>query len=258
MKVVILCGGKGTRLQEETEYRPKPMVPIGDQPILWHIMKYYAHFGHTDFILCLGYKGECIKSYFRNYLWNTCDVTLNLGTDSAVFYNSDQRERWTVTLAETGAESLTGYRVSKALDYINPGERFMLTYGDGLSNIDINKLISEHSASRCLLTVSAVHSHGRFGLLEICPSTSRIHRFAEKAQEPGYINGGFMVCESSTRDYVPRDQVMLEDGVIKCMVSGGQVNAYRHEDWWHPMDTVADMHHLNRYWREGTAPWKVW
>src|SRR5688572_11714474 len=168
MKVVILCGGKGTRLREETEYRPKPMVPIGPRPILWHIMKIYAHYGHRDFILCLGYKGEMIKEYFRNYLWNTCDVTISLGrTAAARFHDRHDEEDWNVTLADTGEDSMTAYRVKAIQRYIPRGESFMLTYGDGLAPIDINALLVAHKASKKVCTISAVHPAGRFGALRI-------------------------------------------------------------------------------------------
>src|SRR6266446_4856240 len=168
MKVVILCGGKGTRLREETEFRPKPMVPIGHRPILWHIMKTYAHYGHTEFILCLGYKGEMIKEFFRNYLWNTCDSTVMLGNQSAVqFHNRHGEEDWCVTLADTGENSMTAYRIKQIQRYIPANETFLLTYGDGLSTIDINATIAAHRAAKKICTVSAVHPAGRFGALRI-------------------------------------------------------------------------------------------
>src|SRR5688572_7130344 len=166
MKVVILCGGKGTRLREETEFRPKPMVPIGNRPIVWHIMKTYAHYGHREFILCLGYKGEMIKEFFRNYLWNTCDVTMMLGRSAELrFHNRHAEEDWSVTLADTGEESMTAYRVKQVQRYIPPGEEFLLTYGDGLATIDIAASISAHRVAKKVCTVSAVHPAGRFGAL---------------------------------------------------------------------------------------------
>ena len=168
MKVIILCGGKGTRLREETEFRPKPMVPVGKQPVLWHIMKYYASFGHTDFILCLGYKGDMIKDYFRNYLWNTCDISLSLGRSSKVkFHDRHDEEDWSVTLADTGEDSMTACRLKLVQRYIPKGEPFLFTYGDGLSDIDINATIKAHRRSKKICTVSAVHPAGRFGSLKI-------------------------------------------------------------------------------------------
>ncbi len=260
MKVVILCGGKGTRLREETEFRPKPMVPIGPQPILWHIMKYYAHFGHTDFILCLGYKGGMIKDYFRNYLWNTCDISLSLGRQPKLkFHDRHNEEDWTVTLADTGEESLTGYRLRLVQRYIPKGETFLFTYGDGLSNIDINASIKEHKRSGKTCTISAVHPSGRFGALIVEPDGG-IHEFAEKPQmERAYVNGGYMVCDYRVFKHLPDDPaVMFEREPISSMVRQGQLHSYRHEGFWQPMDTYQEMQYLNKLWHEGKAPWKVW
>lgn len=260
MKVVILCGGKGTRLREETEYRPKPMVPIGNRPILWHIMKSYAHHGHKDFILCLGYKGDMIKEYFRNYLWNTCDSTLMLGRQSAVqFHNRHDEEDWTVTLADTGEDSMTAYRVKLIQRYIPKGESFLLTYGDGLGTIDINASIASHRASGKVCTISAVHPAGRFGSLRI-ENDGRIHLFVEKPQfEEAYANGGYMVCDHRMFEYLPNDpKVMLERQPMDALVRDVQLNAYKHEGFWQPMDTYQEMQHLNALWAEDKAPWKVW
>jgi len=260
MKVVILCGGKGTRLREETEFRPKPMVPIGGKPILWHIMKTYAHYGHKEFILCLGYKGEMIKDYFRNYLWNTCDITLLLGQQSAVqFHNRHDEEDWSVTLADTGEDSMTAFRVKQIRRYIPEGESFLLTYGDGLSTIDVNASIAAHRAAGKVCTLSAVHPAGRFGALRI-EEDGRIHTFSEKPQfEEAYVNGGYMVCGPCLFDYLPDDpNVMLERQPMDRLVSDGQLHAYKHDGFWQPMDTYQESQHLNKLWAEGKAPWKVW
>lgn len=260
MKVVILCGGKGTRLREETEFRPKPMVPVGPRPILWHIMKTYAYFGHTEFILCLGYKGEMIRDYFRNYLWNTRDVTLKLGSAPDVkFHDQSDESEWKVTLAETGEESLTGERVKRIQRYITPGETFLLTYGDGVAKIDINAAIQAHRASRKLCTISAVHPAGRFGALRI-DGENHIHTFNEKPQfEEAYVNGGYMVCDYRLFDYLPDGKrVMLEQEPMQRLAADGQLNAYKHEGFWQPMDTYQEAQHLNTLWSEGRAPWKVW
>ena len=260
MKVVILCGGRGTRLREETEFRPKPMVPIGPQPILWHIMKYYAHFGHKEFILCLGYKGEIIKDYFRNYLWNTCDISLSLGRQSKVkFHQRHPEEDWTVTLADTGQESMTGYRLKLVQRYIPKGESFLFTYGDGLSNLDINGSIKEHKRSGKTCTISAVHPSGRFGALVIEPEGA-IHEFAEKPpMERAYVNGGFMVCDYRVFNYLPNDpSLMFEREPIANMLRKGQLHSYRHEGFWQPMDTYQETQYLNKLWAESKAPWKVW
>jgi len=260
MKLVILCGGKGTRLREETEFRPKPMVPIGRQPILWHIMKYYAHFGHREFVLCLGYKGEFIKDYFRNYLWNTCDVTLSLGRKpGAVFHDHHDEEDWSVTLADTGLESMTGYRIKLIQRYIPKGEPFLLTYGDGLSDIDINASIASHKASGKVCTISAVHPAGRFGALSL-DEGGAVRSFEEKPpSESAFINGGFMVCDYRFFDYLPDDPgMMLERGPMRQLVADGQLHVYCHEGYWQPMDTYQEQQHLNRLWAENKAPWKVW
>jgi len=260
MKVVILCGGMGTRLREETEFRPKPMVPIGGLPILWHIMKYYAHFGHKEFILCLGYKGDMIKDYFRNYLWNTCDISLSLGRQQKVkFHDRHNEEDWTVTLADTGEKSMTAYRLKLVQRYLRKGEHFLFTYGDGLSTIDVNAVVAEHRRFKKTCTISAVHPAGRFGELKIEQDGS-IRTFVEKPQvEQAYVNGGYMVCDYRIFNYLPDDaSVMFEREPIAKLVERGQLHSYRHEGFWQPMDTYQEMNYLNRLWSEGKAPWKVW
>lgn len=260
MKVVILCGGKGTRLREETEYRPKPMVPIGQRPILWHIMKTYAHYGHKDFILCLGYKGDMIKDYFRNYLWNTCDITLRLGQDPATkFHNRHNEEDWNVTLADTGENSMTAYRVKLIEKYIGSDEHFLLTYGDGVGNIDVNKSIEQHELSGKVCTLTAVHPPGRFGELGL-DADMTIRSFNEKPQtEGGYINGGFMVCNRKIFQYLPEDpSVMLEQAPLKNLSAQGMLGAFQHKGFWQPMDTYQEYSLLNKLWNDGGAAWKVW
>jgi glucose-1-phosphate cytidylyltransferase len=260
MKVVILCGGRGTRLREETEYRPKPMVPIGNRPILWHIMKTYAHHGHTEFILCLGYKGEMIRDYFRNYLWNTCDTTLKLGTDPDVrFHTRHTEEEWSVTLADTGENSMTAYRVKLIEKYLGGDEAFLLTYGDGVGDIDVNGSIEFHRRSGKICAMTAVHPPGRFGELGL-DATGEVHGFNEKPQaEGGYINGGYMVCSRRIFDYLPDDAgIMLEQEPMRKLTAEGQLAAYRHEGFWQPMDTFQEFTLLNQMWDKGTAPWKIW
>ena len=260
MKVVILCGGKGTRLREETEFRPKPMVPIGGQPILWHIMKIYAHYGHREFILCLGYKAEMIRNYFRNYLWNTCDATLKLGRAPAVrFHSRHDEEDWTVTLADTGAESGTAHRIKLVQKYLAQEKTFLLTYGDGVANIDINESIRCHENAGKICTLSAVHPAGRYGALSLDES-GRIHTFSEKPQvEKAYISGGFMVCDYRIFGYLERGpDVMFEREPIADLVRHGELNSYRHEGFWQSMDTYQEAQYLNGLWETGTAPWKVW
>lgn len=257
MKVVILCGGLGTRLREETEYRPKPMVPIGGRPILWHIMKTYAHYGHKEFILCLGYKGEIIKEYFRNYQWNTSDVTLRLGRVPQIKYHSQHDEEdWTVTLLETGQETQTGGRLLRALKFID-GDNFLFTYGDGLIDSDINKSIEFHEAHGALATVTAVKPSGRFGELALDEQT--ITGFCEKpAQENYFINGGYFVLSRQVQKYLDGDACVLEQKPMEQMARERQLKAFFHTGFWQCMDTFREQELLNKIWKGGEAPWKVW
>lgn len=260
MKVVLLCGGKGTRLREETEYRPKPMVPIGGKPILWHIMKTYAEQGHKEFILCLGYKGDMIKNWFKNYHWMNSDVTLSLGEESKVtFHNGHDEEDWTVTLAETGENSMTAYRVREIEKYLGEDKEFLLTYGDGVGNIAINAAILQHQSSSAVCTLTGVHPPGRFGELGISKNDVVTH-FNEKPQaEGGYINGGYMVCNRKIFDYLPDDPgMMLENSPMDEMVRDSVLGVYRHDGFWQPMDTYAEFIMLNKMWEEDRAPWVTW
>lgn len=259
MKVVILCGGKGTRLREETEFRPKAMVPIGDRPILWHIMKIYASHGYKEFILCLGYKGDMIKDYFRNYLWHTCDTTLMLGCVPAVkFHNTHGEEDWSVTLADTGEDSMTAYRIRLIRKYLGTEENFHLTYGDGVGAIDIPGVVRQHQTSGKICTLTAVHPPGRFGELNL--AETGVQSFNEKPQtEGGFINGGYMVCSPRLFDFLPDDPgVMLEQSPMQQMAAHGVLGAYAHTGFWQPMDTFQEFQLLNRLWAGGHAPWKVW
>ena len=256
MKTVILCGGKGTRLREETEYRPKPMVPIGSRPILWHIMRRYARYGHKEFVLCLGYKGDVIKEYFRNYRWNSHDVTVSLtAPDQPRFHDLDREEDWKVTLCDTGSESLTAWRVRAVRSQVGRGP-FFLTYGDGVGDIDLKALLSFHRKSGALCTLTAVHPPGRFGEIQM-DNRGRVESFNEKPQtETGYINGGFMVCEQELFDYLPDDPFsMLEEAPLRQLAAKGKLAAYRHEGFWQPMDTYQEFTLLNRLWNSGNAPW---
>ncbi len=260
MKVVILCGGQGTRLREETEYRPKPMVPIGDRPILWHIMKYYASFGHKDFVLCLGYKGEQIKDYFRNYPWNINDITISLKAKSeAIFHGQHDEEDWTITLANTGEHSMTGDRVRAVRKYVKNEEHFMLTYGDGVANIDLDALIESHRKKSVICTLTGVHPPGRFGELDI-ESNGYIQSFEEKPQtHTDYINGGFMVCRNDFFDYLPETNgLILEREPMEHLAREKKLAVYQHNGFWQPMDTFREFRNLNDLWDQGTAPWKRW
>lgn len=259
MKVVIFCSGKGTRLREETEYRPKPMVPIGNHPILWHIMKLYAHYGHREFILCLGYKGDVIKDYFRNYLWMTSDVTLRLGQKpETTFHGSHGEEDWSVTLAETGEDSMTAERLRRVERYLGDDEEFLLTYGDGVGDVDIPASIDYHRKADRMMTVTSVHPPGRFGDLEIALD-GEVKSFNEKPQaEGGWINGGFFVVNRSIFGQIADcGDVMLERGPLNQITANNQLGAYRHTGFWQPMDTYQEFLYLNKLWREGNAPWKV-
>lgn len=262
MKAVILCGGKGTRLREETEFRPKPMVPIGDRPILWHIMKTYAAHGIRDFILCLGYKGDIIRDYFRNYLWNSSDVTLSLGRQPAVrFHAPHEEEDWTVTLAETGAETLTAGRIFRIRKYLGDEADFLLTYGDGVGNMDIAGSVRWHRAHGRIATLTAVHPPGRFGELSL--QDDAVSQFNEKPQvESGWINGGYFVLNQKVFDYLgdaaEADRTMFETAPLQALAREGQLMASRHDGFWQPMDTYQEFVLLNRLWSAGQAPWKIW
>jgi glucose-1-phosphate cytidylyltransferase len=257
MKVVIFCGGLGTRLREETEFRPKPMVPIGERPILWHIMKLYAHHGHKDFVLCLGYKGEVIKEYFRNYHWNTSDVTLRLGAHPQTqYHNQHDEEDWSVTLVDTGLATQTGGRLKRVLRFIEE-DTFLLTYGDGLANSDINRSIAFHRQQNKIVTITAVQPAARFGDLEISGDT--VSAFKEKAeQQTGFINGGFFVMNKRIGDYLTDDTCVLEQQPLNRLAQERQIAAYQHAGFWQCMDTYREQQVLANLWNSGKAPWKVW
>jgi glucose-1-phosphate cytidylyltransferase len=257
MKVVIFCGGLGTRLREETEFRPKPMVPVGERPILWHIMKTYAHYGHKDFVLCLGYKGEVIKEYFRNYHWNTSDVTLRLGPRPQIkYHNQHDEEDWSVTLVDTGQATMTGGRLKRVLKFIDEDD-FLVTYGDGVTDSNINDSITFHRNQKKIVTITAVHPAGRFGDLEIVDGTVRA--FQEKAEyQPGFINGGFFVMNRRIDQYLTDDKCVLEQEPLARLAAEGQIAAYCHSGFWQCMDTYREQQMLTSMWNSGKAPWRVW
>jgi glucose-1-phosphate cytidylyltransferase len=257
MKVVIFCGGLGTRLREETEFRPKPMVPVGERPILWHIMKIYASFGHKDFVLCLGYKGDVIKEYFRNYHWNTSDVTLKLGPKPQIkYHNQHDEEDWTVTLIDTGLNTQTGGRLKRVLPFVKD-DTFLLTYGDGVTNSDVNKSIAFHKKQKKIITITAVQPAGRFGDLEISGAT--VTAFKEKAEkQPAYINGGFFVVDKHIGKYLTDDKCVLEQEPLNRLAKEGQIAAYQHPGFWQCMDTYREQQMLTKMWESGDAAWKVW
>jgi len=258
MKVVILCGGLGTRLREETEYRPKPMVNIGKRPILWHTMKIYAHYGFNNFVLCLGYKGEMIKEYFYDYEILNNDFSLELGNRKSIeVHNNHNETEWRVTLTDTGDKALKGARLKRVEKYID-GEQFMMTYGDGVADINISALLDFHTSHGKLATLTGINPASRFGELKI--KGDRIERFREKPKNGrGLINGGFYVFNRSIFDYLsPDDDCDLEIGPLEKIAQEGQLMVYKHKGFWACMDTYRDMEYLNKLWSDNKAEWKVW
>ena len=256
MKVVILAGGLGTRLSEETSLRPKPMVDIGDKPILWHIMKIYSSFGYNDFVICLGYKGYIVKEYFANYFLHQSDVTIDLKGNSIETHKTSA-EPWKITLVDTGKESMTGGRIKRIQKYIGR-EPFLLTYGDGLGSVDINALLAHHKASNKMVTVTAVQPSGRFGALNL-DEASHVSSFLEKPKGDGaWINGGFFVCEPEVFDYIDGDKTIWEKEPMEAIAAAGQMTAYKHFGFWKPMDTLRDKQELETEWNSGKAAWKLW
>ncbi len=257
MKTVILCGGLGTRLKEETEFRPKPMVPIGNKPILWHIMKIYAHYGFNDFVLALGYKGEIIKEYFQHYELMNNDVTLELGKpENCLIHQNHGEVGWKVTLADTGQQALKGARLKKIEKYID-GDIFMMTYGDGVSDINIPELLEFHRSHGKMVTITGAIPVSQFGKLEI--QEDNTVSFFEKPKSDSYINGGFFVFDKTIFNYLSEnDDCDLEYGTLEKLSKEGQVKVYKHNNFWANMDTFRDMEYLNKLWNEGKAGWKIW
>ncbi|MEZ2346938.1 glucose-1-phosphate cytidylyltransferase [Terriglobus sp. RCC_193] len=256
MKAVILAGGLGTRLAEETSVRPKPMVEIGGRPILWHIMKMYSQHGIHDFIICCGYKGYVIKEYFANYYLHTSDVTFDLPQNKTTVHAS-VAEPWTVTLVDTGDDTGTGGRLKRIRKYLNPDEPFCMTYGDGVSNVDITAEIVFHRQHGKLATLTSVQPVARFGALQL--NGTQVTGFHEKPSgEGGWINGGFFVLEPSALDTVTDDAQMFEREPIETLVSQGDLHTYQHHGFWYAVDTLRDKQHLEELWQSGKAPWKTW
>jgi glucose-1-phosphate cytidylyltransferase len=254
MKVVLLAGGLGTRLSEETTIRPKPMVEIGGRPILWHIMKIYAHHGFTDFVVCLGYKGYLIKEYFANYFLHMCDVTFDLAHNNMTVHHS-QAEPWKVTLVDTGDATQTGGRVRRVARYLD--DEFMLTYGDGVADIDIGRLVAFHKERGLMATVTGVQPPGRFGSLEI--EGDKATGFREKpVGDGGWINGGFFVLSKKVIDYIAGDSTVWEKEPMERLAGDGQLGVHLHHGFWQPMDTLRDRSQLEAMWSAGRAPWKTW
>lgn len=256
MKVLILAGGLGTRLSEETDIRPKPMVEIGGRPILWHIMKIYSHYGFNEFVILLGYKGYYIKEYFANYFLHQSNVTLDMQTGKMEIL-SNHSEPWKVTLLDTGLNTMTGGRIKRAQEFVG-NETFMLTYGDGVGDINIKKLVEFHKTHRKAITMTSYQPDGRFGAIDI--RGNQVINFQEKPKGDGhFINGGFFVCEPKVFDYiVGGDTTIFEQAPLRNLAKDGEMFAYRHDGFWSPMDSLKDKNDLNNLWSANRAPWKVW
>lgn len=252
--VVLLCGGSGTRLREETEFKPKPLVTIGDMPILWHIMKIYGHYAYRDFVLCLGYKGHLIKEYFLNFPWMANDFTLNLKDHRQHTHETHPPEDWQITFASTGLATPTGGRLAKIRKYIKSDE-FCVTYGDGLANVDLERLVAFHRERKKIATLTAVHPASPFGIIESRNGTAR--SFKEKPRLEGLINGGFFVFNRKIFDYLSEDSV-LEEEPLRKLAADGELSVYEHQDFWMCMDTFKDVERLNQMWANGNRPWVVW
>jgi len=257
MKAVILAGGLGSRLSEETTVRPKPMVEIGGQPILWHILKIYSHYGINDFVICLGYKGYVIKEYFANYLLHSANVTIDLQANR-IEMHENECEPWRVTLIDTGADTMTGGRLKRILPHVLDEEMFCLTYGDGVSDVNIASLIEYHRRHGKAVTLTATQPTGKFGALEI-QSDGQIAEFTEKPRGDGrWVNGGFFVLSPRVVNYIAGDETSWEREPLEQLSSEGEVFAFKHSGFWQPMDTLHDKHLLEGLWSTGKAPWKVW
>ena len=256
MKCVILAGGLGTRISEESHLRPKPMIEVGGRPILWHIMKIYAHHGVDEFVVCLGYRGYMVKEYFTNYFLHQSDVTVDTGSNTLT-YHQGQVDRWKVTLVDTGEQSMTGGRLRRVRSYVPASETFCMTYRDGVSNVDIRALIAVHKAQGKQATLTAVVPPGRYGAVEM--DGDLVRQFQEKPPgDNAFINGGFFVLDPAVIDRIDGDATHWEQGPLEGLASDGELAAYRHQGFWHAMDTLRDKTQLEEMWAAGRAPWKVW
>ena len=255
MKAVILAGGYGTRITEETTNKPKPLIEIGSKPILWHIMKIYSIYGINDFVICCGYKGYLVKEYFANYFLHTSDVTFNMKNNEMKVHQKFA-EPWNVTLIDTGLETMTGGRLKRVKNFVDD-DTFCFTYGDGVSDVNLSNLIGFHKKSKTIATVTAVQPPGRFGTLNI--DECKITNFEEKPPGDGnWINGGFFVLEPNVFDYIDGDSTMWERGPLEKLAEEGQLSAYKHTGFWQPLDTLRDKNKLDELWNSGKAPWKIW
>lgn len=255
MKVVLLAGGLGTRLNEETHVKPKPMVEIGGMPILWHIMKIYAHHGFTEFVVCLGYKSHYVKDWFSNYFLHNSDFTLDL-KNNEITYHKTADEKWKITFVDTGYLTMTGGRVKRIKEYVG-NETFMMTYGDGVANIDIKKLVDFHKQHKKLATITSVFPEGRFGTIFIDDKAS-VTSFSEKTDNKNRVNGGFFVLEPEVFEYLDGDDTIFEKAPLEKLAKDNQLKAYHHDGFWKPMDTLNDKNKLDEMWNKGNALWKIW
>lgn len=257
MKVVLLAGGYGTRISEESHLKPKPMIEIGDMPILWHIMKIYSYYGFNDFVICLGYKGTYIKNYFANYFLYNSDVTFDFTSEQKVIFHEKKAEPWKVTLVDTGLETMTGGRLKRVQKYIG-NEDFMMTYGDGVGNINIKTLVDFHNKNKKIMTVTAVQPSGRFGALAL-NNNSEVVSFQEKPKgDQSWINAGFFVLTNKVFEFLENDTTIFERSPMEKVANLNQMQAYKHEGFWQPMDTLRDKTHLESLWKNNEAPWAIW
>ena len=253
MKVVLLAGGFGTRISEESHLKPKPMIEIGDMPILWHIMKQYSHFGFNEFVICAGYKQQVIKEWFSNYFLKTSDITFDFTAENKIIVHNKHTENWKVTIVDTGLNTMTGGRIKRVKDYIGD-ETFLMTYGDGVSDVDINETIKFHKSHGKLATITAIQPEGRFGYIDL--ADSEVKSFREKSDhDTGWINAGFMVLEPQVLEYIKDDTIMFEREPMERIASEGQMMCYKHTGFWQCMDTLRDKEKLDKLWNSGNAPW---
>lgn len=256
MKVVILAGGYGTRISEESHLRPKPMIEVGEKPIIWHIMKTYAYYGFDEFIICAGYKQQIIKEWFSNYFLYNSDITFDFTDNNRMIVHNNVAEPWKVTIIDTGINTMTGGRIKRIEKFIG-NERFLMTYGDGVSNVDIRKVVEFHAKKGGLATLTAVQPEGRFGYIDI--ENDKIKSFREKDKsDMGWINGGFMVLEPGVFDFIKDDNTIFEQEPLEQLANQGLLNSYKHHGFWQCMDTMRDHHKLEELWTNGKAPWKLW
>ncbi|MEE1010351.1 MAG: glucose-1-phosphate cytidylyltransferase [Agathobacter sp.] len=258
MKVVILAGGKGTRISEESQYRPKPMIEIGDMPILWHIMKTYSYYGYNDFVICCGYKGYMIKEYFSNYFLRKSDVTFDFRENGKICIHNNESEPWRVTLIDTGLETMTGGRIKRIQKYIPKGESFLMTYGDGVSDVNIKEEVEFHNKNSGIATMMVVQPNGRYGSVDINENDG-ISKFVEKPLgDGGWINAGFFVLDYKIFDYLDKDSDVFEKKPLETIAEEGLLTAYKHRGYWQSMDSLRDRNLLEEAWSSGEAPWKKW